>query len=513
MTCWRHDDSSSAANKDWELAEVGGHSELDPPWGMGFRQAMVKGAPPPDEGVDSRPSNAMTIMTEAASRWDQPQSGDTTPMASREVSQMAESGDPRHVEFSQALDANVGESPQDAPRPSRHIHRKGTAFVKAAPPSEETQAAGPATEQRPSVDPYADLYGDSGRPSYGAEGIAPTFTQPPWRPSEPSDQQPAPPAGRSGVASSSSAGHGGATAASQTYGRIFPSMQAAGCSQEEEVCPMESRSRGKAGKSSSPGRQQQPSPSRARSGTPSPLSEAGSLAGSSLASPSRGPPGSFQASLIILNLNLEVLAAIGPGFTSKLNETIEAAVAAHVGDADRSRAKYRVNAKMGPPFEGAQKTVGINVGLYDVRSASTARMIALKLEPPPPRLCDAIAKRLQQVEGMRQACCQGRVLRVLPWIAQSPPPSPSGQRQADRMPSPQPPLAAAPGQWQDLDRLRARGPQAYQQDNSGGPRGYPQDYGGGPPLYSQEMSGVAPIRPAPTAQRQEAEQDEDCKPM
>merc|ERR1740121_3382034 len=129
------------------------------------------------------------------------------------------------------------------------------------------------------------------------------------------------------------------------------------------------------------------------------------------------PGETFQASFLVSNVDLNVLAS-GEDLPARFDEAVEAVVAAHVGDADRSKARYSVRSRqlLGPPLEGAEKTVVVRVALRGVKSESAARLMALKLQPPPPRLCDAIARRLQELQGLQ-------VLRVQPWdpLAIAPP--------------------------------------------------------------------------------------------
>lgn len=161
------------------------------------------------------------------------------------------------------------------------------------------------------------------------------------------------------------------------YRNVWPAMVAAGCGPKEP--PLTSRPQS----SSSPAPQpSSPKPSAVASGSSAP---------------------SLQTSFVVLNVVYDLLPVF-EGLPAAFDEAIGAAVAAHVGDASRSKAKYKVASRMGPQLAEADRTVSVQVSLLDVKSPSVAKLAAVKLQPPPPRLCEAIAQRLVKLPGMAEAC-------------------------------------------------------------------------------------------------------------
>lgn len=154
----------------------------------------------------------------------------------------------------------------------------------------------------------------------------------------------------------------------------------------------------------------------------------------------------FHMSLKVLNLDFERLLD-ADDLHEKFHEAIRDAISAHIGDADRTRAEYAVASERGEDdaATGSDYVVDAHVLISDVRSITLARMMALKLKPPPPRLHAAIGKRVVQVPGLAQAA-RGGIVKVINMVeveeprlgpSRSPPPQPRQDSEAPLPPNAQ----------------------------------------------------------------------------
>lgn len=123
----------------------------------------------------------------------------------------------------------------------------------------------------------------------------------------------------------------------------------------------------------------------------------------------------------------------------EFQKAVVAGVASFAGDADRTRAQYSV--RLETPVSDNQDYVLGRIRIFDMKTATAARMISLRLETPSQRLCDSLQKRVCKVRDLGTCIFAGREFQVtLPSDVHDPPPlpPPSGSPR-DGAPAPMPP--------------------------------------------------------------------------